>query len=121
MNAMRLLSLVMVGTVAGCATPKSGILVMAHGGDDTWNRDVEATVEPLRRHYPVEIAFGMARTSTLRGRTPGAPPLSLRLHLLPRQRRTRLRCPVRGFTPSTLWRLSHQLALRESRSFRPLP
>ncbi len=66
MNVTRFLSLVMVGTVAGCTTPKSGILVMAHGGDDAWNRDVEATVEPLRRHYPVEIAFGMARTSTLR-------------------------------------------------------
>jgi len=46
--------------------PELGILVMAHGGDPQWNRDVEATVAPLREKYPVEIAYGMARTSTLR-------------------------------------------------------
>ena len=43
-----------------------GILVMAHGGDPQWNQDVEATVAPLREKYPTEIAYGMARTSTIR-------------------------------------------------------
>jgi hypothetical protein len=47
-------------------SPDQGILVMAHGGDEAWNRDVEAVVAPLKDRYPVEIAFGMARTSTLR-------------------------------------------------------
>ena len=51
---------------SGCATPKVGVLVMAHGGDDAWNQDVEATVAPLKGKYPIEIAFGMARTSTMR-------------------------------------------------------
>jgi len=66
MTTMKTCSLLMVGAIAGCATPKSGILVMAHGGDDAWNRDVETVVGPLRDKYSVEIAFGMARTSTLR-------------------------------------------------------
>jgi len=39
---------------------------MAHGGDESWNRAVETVVAPLRDAYPIEIAFGMARTSTLR-------------------------------------------------------
>ncbi len=43
-----------------------GILVMAHGGDPAWNEDVEKTVAPLREKYIVEIAYGMAATSTLR-------------------------------------------------------
>lgn len=47
-------------------TDRSGVLIMAHGGSEDWNRAVEAVVEPLREHYPVEIAFGMAKTSTLK-------------------------------------------------------
>ncbi|WP_428940145.1 hypothetical protein [Fontivita pretiosa] len=46
--------------------PRIGIVVMAHGGNADWNRDVEATVQPLRDKYPLEIAYGMARTSAIR-------------------------------------------------------
>ncbi len=53
-------------SLLGCAGPKRGILVMAHGGDADWNRDVEAVVEPLRARYATEIAFGMAQTSSIR-------------------------------------------------------
>jgi len=60
-----LLVTILAGTAVS-ANPDNGILVMAHGGDAAWNRDVEATVAPLREKYPVEIAYGMARTSTLR-------------------------------------------------------
>lgn len=52
--------------LVGCAGPKRGILIMAHGGDPEWNRDVEAVVEPLRCKYPTEVAFGMAQTSSIR-------------------------------------------------------
>lgn len=48
-----------------CGGPKTGILLMAHGGSEAWNRDVETVAAPLRDKGPVEIAFGMARTSTL--------------------------------------------------------
>ena len=64
-RASVLLSVTLAGLI-GCAKPDTGILVMAHGGDPAWNLDVEATVAPLREKYPVEIAYGMARTSTLR-------------------------------------------------------
>lgn len=49
-----------------CSAEKTGILVMAHGGDDGWNQDVEAAVAPLRAKCETEIAFGMARSSTLK-------------------------------------------------------
>lgn len=60
------------GLCAGCGQSgaslpqKTGILVMAHGGDASWNEQVQATVQPLRKNQPVAIAFGMAQTSTLR-------------------------------------------------------
>jgi len=43
-----------------------GVLVMAHGGSDAWDQAVEDTVAPLLARFPIEIAFGMAKTSTLR-------------------------------------------------------
>ncbi len=42
-----------------------GVLVMAHGGGPTWNQAVMAAVEPVRKQYPVEIAFGMADACSL--------------------------------------------------------
>ena len=42
-----------------------GLLVMAHGGGPTWNREVEAMLAPLRGDYHVEIAFGMAESTSL--------------------------------------------------------
>ena len=69
MTRMTRSSVLLVTILAGTAVsanPDTGILVMAHGGDAAWNRDVEATVAPLREKYAVEIAYGMARTSTLR-------------------------------------------------------
>jgi hypothetical protein len=43
----------------------SGVLVMAHGGSPAWNAEVTTAVEPLRRCYPLEIAFGMAEPATI--------------------------------------------------------
>jgi sirohydrochlorin ferrochelatase len=42
-----------------------GVLVMAHGGGKVWNGEVAAMLEPLRRDYPLEIAFGMADPNTI--------------------------------------------------------
>lgn len=63
---MRALLLLVVVGISGCSAPKTGILVMAHGGDSAWNKNIEAGVAPVRDKYPTEIAFGMARTSTMR-------------------------------------------------------
>ena len=37
-----------------------GILLLAHGGRDEWNREVHALAERVEPQQPVEIAFGMA-------------------------------------------------------------
>ncbi|MET0535837.1 MAG: hypothetical protein ABW171_16595 [Steroidobacter sp.] len=42
-----------------------GVLVMAHGGGQQWNKDVLAAVEPLKSEYNVEVAFGMADAASL--------------------------------------------------------
>ena len=54
---------------AGLLTPggaaAQGILLLAHGGTDEWNREVlavAARVDPVR---PVEVAFGMANKRTI--------------------------------------------------------
>lgn len=55
--------------LAGLLTPggaaAQGILLLAHGGTDEWNREVlavAARVDPVR---PVEVAFGMANKRTI--------------------------------------------------------
>ncbi|PHS16351.1 MAG: hypothetical protein COA86_11980 [Kangiella sp.] len=37
-----------------------GVVIMAHGGRDKWNKGVLDVVEPLKVNYDVEVAFGMA-------------------------------------------------------------
>jgi sirohydrochlorin cobaltochelatase len=56
-----------MAAAVGCGAGPRGILVMAHGGDAAWNRDVETVVAPLRERSPVEIAYGMAVPSALEG------------------------------------------------------
>jgi sirohydrochlorin cobaltochelatase len=41
------------------------VLVMAHGAGPAWNGEVEAMLAPLRKDYPLEIAFGMAEAASL--------------------------------------------------------
>ncbi len=40
--------------------PKSGILLLAHGGQPIWNKEVLRVAEKIAPMMPVEIAFGMA-------------------------------------------------------------
>ncbi|MGQ0766920.1 MAG: sirohydrochlorin chelatase [Gemmatimonadota bacterium] len=42
-----------------------GVLVMAHGGTDQWNRAVSDAVAPLQERELIEVAFGMADPRTL--------------------------------------------------------
>jgi sirohydrochlorin ferrochelatase len=80
----RIAALALVCSIAACATPRTpgavtppddsmgsaqgavGILVMAHGGDDAWNRTVNEAVAGLPETVPVELAYGMANPFTLR-------------------------------------------------------
>ena len=65
-----LCGLLAMGCVASGTTPHQGkddfgVLVMAHGGSEDWNRAVRAAVTPLESHYPIDLAFGMADPNTL--------------------------------------------------------
>lgn len=62
---VRCLIVLTLVAIAGCAQNRTGVLVMAHGGDPEWNREVETTVAPLRQQIPTEIAFGMATPTSL--------------------------------------------------------
>lgn len=42
-----------------------GVLVMAHGGGETWNGEVREMLAPVDADYPLEIAFGMADAVSL--------------------------------------------------------
>lgn len=42
-----------------------GVLVMAHGGGETWNGEVREMLDPVDADYPLEIAFGMADAVSL--------------------------------------------------------
>lgn len=67
-------ALAALALVVGCATQPAqvsemagdfGVLVMAHGGDAEWNREVAAALAPIGQDYPIEIAFGMADAASL--------------------------------------------------------
>lgn len=40
--------------------PAYGILLLAHGGNENWNKDVLSFKENLKPPVPIEVAFGMA-------------------------------------------------------------
>ena len=48
------------------AVDAQGILLLAHGGSDDWNREVLALAERVDSTRPVEVAFGMANKRTIR-------------------------------------------------------
>jgi sirohydrochlorin ferrochelatase len=77
----RIALLAFVLSAASCATPTTqapvapapepvedasvGVLVMAHGGDEAWNRTVGQAVAGLPADVAVELAYGMANPHTL--------------------------------------------------------
>lgn len=44
----------------------TGVLILAHGGNDKWNNAVKEAAAPLKDHYEVTVAFGMAKPKTIR-------------------------------------------------------
>lgn len=42
-----------------------GVLLMAHGGIDSWEQEVAETMAPLQQEFPMEIAWGMADAASL--------------------------------------------------------
>lgn len=69
MKTMLLAALVALGAAlpvrAQAPAKDYGVLVMAHGGGEAWNREVSEALAPLREQQPLEIAFGMADAASL--------------------------------------------------------
>lgn len=75
LRGARLPALFAAALLAGCAasgpahrhapSQDFGVLVMAHGGGETWNREVTAALAPLADELPLDIAFGMADAASL--------------------------------------------------------
>ena len=67
----RLSAIAALGFLAGCASTAPtqrddlGVLVMAHGGSQQWNKEVLAAIEPLKTEHNIEVAFGMADAASL--------------------------------------------------------
>lgn len=75
---MRTLVLLGIAGAAACAPPHApppsgpgpltsavGVVVMAHGGSDDWNRAVDEAVAPLAAMVPTAVAYGMADPRSL--------------------------------------------------------
>lgn len=63
--APTVLALAMMGPASAYAKDDFGVLVMAHGGGPKSNGEVEASLAPLKKDQPLEIAFGMADAVSL--------------------------------------------------------
>ena len=59
-------ALLMVVVVAPGVVEAQGVLLLAHGGSDDWNREVLALAERVDSTRPVEVAFGMANKRAIR-------------------------------------------------------
>jgi len=59
------LALLLIGTPLFGKTPETGILLMAHGGDPQWNKEVQDVATQVDQSVPTEVAFGMADRDTL--------------------------------------------------------
>lgn len=57
--------LLSISIISVNAQNKTGILILAHGGSDTWNELVNEAIAPLKEEYSVAVAFGMANPKTL--------------------------------------------------------
>ena len=62
-----LVSFVSVTTAAAQAAARPGILLLAHGGAESWNNNVLAIARDVEGTHPVEVAFGMATRANIQG------------------------------------------------------
>jgi len=62
---LTLFALLLLITSSPLQSQSTGVLILAHGGSEEWNRQVKKATEVLSDSYPVEIAWGMANFVTL--------------------------------------------------------
>ena len=61
----RLLLVLLAALLAPGVVEAQGILLLAHGGGDDWNREILAIADRIDSIRPVEVAFGMANKRTI--------------------------------------------------------
>lgn len=59
------LALLLFFHVSAVSSQDTGVLVLAHGGSEEWNKAVIEAAEPLKKDHKVEVAFGMANYVTM--------------------------------------------------------
>ena len=59
------LALVLFAAPVQAAPVASGVLLLAHGGDASWNQDIETLRGRVNRDVPTEVALGMADLASL--------------------------------------------------------
>ncbi len=62
---MLILGLLLAAPVFAAVTPSYGILLMAHGGDASWNSEIAALRDTVDKTVPTETALGMADVNAL--------------------------------------------------------
>ncbi len=60
-----LLLLLLPALPAPATAQTAGVLLLAHGGRDTWNQEILTMAERIDSTIPVEVAFGMANKRTI--------------------------------------------------------
>lgn len=60
-----LIALTFIFAFLSAQAQDTGVLIMAHGGSEEWNRQVKEAAKPLEDRYNVEFAWGMANAVTL--------------------------------------------------------
>lgn len=68
MKAQKIFIIILMSLVCShlaIAQDKVGVLILAHGGSEKWDRTINEAVQPLKNDYEVEIAFGMADPNTM--------------------------------------------------------
>lgn len=62
-------TIVLIASLAALALPqpagRPGILLLAHGGNETWNQNVQEIVRAIDAEQPAEVAFGMATRANI--------------------------------------------------------
>src|SRR3989338_4159851 len=66
MTAQFVLLLLLAAVTPAAAAPDDGILLMAHGGDASWNQCIADIRGGIEARLPVETAFGMAEAQELK-------------------------------------------------------
>lgn len=65
MNACLLLTCLLALAAPGQPAPRPGILLLAHGGGEAWDANIQELARAVDRDHPTEVALGMAARASI--------------------------------------------------------